>query len=141
MAARLNPFLNFTGSARQAMEFYRDVFGGSLRMDSYADTGATDMPNPEHIMHAQLETAGGYTIMAYDVPAGTPHTPGDTVQISLSGDDEQELRGYWDQLRAGGTVTTPLAKASWGDDFGVCVDRFGITWMVDIHEVGRPTEN
>ena len=131
MASRLNPYINFTGSAKQAMEFYRDVFGGSLSLNSYGDAGAKDI-DPEQIMHAMLETDSGYTIMAADLPAGMPHTPGQTVQISLSGDDGDELRRYWDKLSASGTISMPLEKQMWGDEFGACVDQFGITWLVNI---------
>lgn len=134
MASRLNPYINFTGSAKQAMEFYRTVFGGSLTMNSYGDAGATDMPNPEYIMHAMLETDSGYTIMCSDLPAGMPHTPGHTVQISLSGDDSADLHRYWDKLSASGSISMPLEKQMWGDEFGACTDQFGVTWLVNISQ-------
>ena len=70
--------------------------------------------------------------MASDTPPGMPHHPGSTISVSLSGDDEGELRGYWDKLAAGGQVTLPLEKQMWGDVFGMVVDRFGIAWMVNI---------
>ena len=60
------------------------------------------------------------------------HTVGSNISVSLSGDAEGELRGYWDGLAAGGTVTVPLEKAPWGDTFGMLVDRFGIPWLVNI---------
>ncbi len=59
-------------------------------------------------------------------------TPGNNYSVSLSGDDEAELRGYWDKLSARGTVTVPLERAAWGDTFGMCVDEFGVNWMVNI---------
>jgi PhnB protein len=83
-------------------------------------------------MHAQLETPSGFTLMAADTPAGMQRTPGDTITISLSGDDGEELRGYWEKLSAGGQVTMPFEKQMWGDEFGMCVDRFGVPWMVDV---------
>ena len=58
--------------------------------------------------------------------------------LTLSGDDEDRLRGWWDALSAGGTVGVPLEKAPWGDSFGMCTDRFGVAWMVNI--AGRPEE-
>ncbi|MEV6986615.1 VOC family protein [Sphaerisporangium sp. NPDC051017] len=84
------------------------------------------------MMHGQLETASGYTLMASDTPPGMTRNPGDNISISLSGDDTGELRGYWEKLSAGGTVQVPLEKQMWGDEFGMCVDRFGIGWMVNI---------
>jgi PhnB protein len=86
----------------------------------------------DQIMHAQLEADNGMTLMASDTPPGMPHTQGDNITISLSGDDSDALHGYWDQLSQGGTVNMPLEKQVWGDEFGMCVDRFGVPWMVNI---------
>ena len=83
-------------------------------------------------MHAQLEAEGGLALMASDSPPGMDHTAGDNIAVSLSGGDADELRGYWDKLSNGGTVTMPLEKQMWGDEFGMCTDRFGIPWMVNI---------
>jgi PhnB protein len=73
--------------------------------------------------------------MAADTPPGMEHHPGTNIAVSLSGDDADELRGYWDKLSQGGTVSVPLEKQMWGDEFGMCTDRFGIGWMVNI---GQP---
>jgi PhnB protein len=135
MASRLNPYISFDGTARQAMEFYHSVFGGDLRMNTFAEFGAPDSPDADKIMHAMLETPSGFTLMASDTPEGMQHNPGDNIAVSLSGDDGDELRGYWEKLSDGGTVTMPLEKQMWGDEFGMCVDRFGINWMVNI---GQP---
>ena len=70
--------------------------------------------------------------MASDMPPGMPHQPGNTIAVSLSGDDEAELRGYWDKLAGGGQVVMALEKQVWGDVFGMVVDRFGVSWMVNI---------
>jgi len=131
VASRLNPYLNFDGNARGAMEFYRDVFGGSLTLNTFGEYG--DAGN-DKIMHGMLETASGYSIMGADTPPGMPYTPGDTITVSLSGDDGDELRRYWDKLSDGGTVSVPLEKQMWGDEFGMCVDRFGVGWMVNISQ-------
>jgi PhnB protein len=134
MAATLNPYLAFDSDARQAMEFYRDVFGGDLRVNTFGEFGQADSPDADKIMHAQLETANGFTLMASDTPAGMQRNQGDNISISLSGDDADTLRGYWEKLSGGGTVTMPLEKQMWGDEFGMCVDRFGIPWMVNISQ-------
>jgi PhnB protein len=131
MASRLNPYISFDGNAHEAMEYYRTVFGGSLHSNTFGEFGS-DGPDADKIMHAMLETPSGYTLMASDTPSGMQRNPGDTVTISLSGDDEEELRRYWDGLSDGGQVTMPLDKQMWGDIFGMCVDKFGVSWMVDI---------
>ncbi|MFJ8980432.1 VOC family protein [Streptomyces sp. NPDC102282] len=132
MASRLNPYLSFAGDARQAMEFYKNVLGGTLTLHTYGDTGGGGAGQGDKIMHGTLETAGGFTLMGADNPPGTEHEPGNNFAVSLSGDDPDELRGYWDKLSDGATVTVPLEKQMWGDVFGMCTDAFGIAWMVNI---------
>ena len=132
MASRLNPYLSFDGNAREAMEFYRDVFGGELTLSTFGEFGAAEADNADQVMHAMLETPSGFTLMASDNPPGSEFKPGNTITISLSGDDETELQGYWKQLSDAGSVVMPLERQMWGDDFGMCVDRFGITWLVNI---------
>jgi PhnB protein len=136
MASRLNPYLSFRDNARQAIEFYRSVFGGNLTLHTFGEAGGQSGPEADKVMHAMLETDGGITLMASDTPEGMEYKPGTNISISLSGDDADELRGYWNKLSDGGTVTVPLEKQAWGDEFGMCFDRFGIPWMVNI---GRPT--
>jgi len=132
MSSRLNPYLSFDGNARQAMEFYGTVFGGVPTLSTFGEYGDASAPGADKIMHAQLETPAGYTLMAADTPPGMPFTPCNTITVSLSGDDEDELRGYWDKLSDGGTVALPLEKQMWGDVFGMCADKFGVAWMVNI---------
>jgi len=132
MTSRLNPYISFNGNARRAMEYYEGVFGGTLALSTFGEYGQPDAPEADNIMHGLLETAKGFTIMGADAPPGMEHNPGDNIAVSLSGDDAEELRGYWEQLSDGGTVSVPLEKQMWGDEFGSCVDQFGITWMVNI---------
>ncbi|MDF2748080.1 MAG: hypothetical protein K0S98_2367 [Propionibacteriaceae bacterium] len=132
MASVLNPYISFRNNARQAMEFYKDVFGGTLTLNTFGEYGDPNVPGADGIMHGQLNTDSGFTLMGADTPPGLETNPGDNITISLSGDDEQELRGYWDKLSQGGTVTLPLEKQMWGDLFGQCTDPFGIPWMVNI---------
>ena len=132
MASRLNPYIGFSDNARQAMEFYREVFGGDLRINTFGEFGSQDSAEADKVMHAQLETDRGFTLMASDTPAGMSRNPGDNITISLSGDDPDELRSYWEKLSADGNVTMPLEKQMWGDEFGMCVDKFGVPWMVNI---------
>ena len=133
MTVRLNPYLNFRGRTREAMEHYRSAFGGELTSTTFAEGGMPHDPaEAEQIMHAQLEAPNGIMLMAADVPSSMPMESGSSISVSLSGDDETVLRGYWDALVVGGTVHLPLEKAPWGDTFGMAQDRFGVSWMVNI---------
>ena len=134
MGARLNPYISFDGTAREAMEYYKEVFGGDLVINTFGSFGQSDPAIADKIMHAQLETSNGFTLMASDTAPGMPvaKSDGGNITISLSGTDADDLRGYWEKLSGSGTVTMPLEKQMWGDEFGQCVDRFGISWMVDI---------
>ena len=132
MPSRLNPYLSFDGNARDAMTFYRNVFGGNLSINTFGEMGAPEGPGADRIMHAMLETENGFTLMGSDTGPGMAHNPGDNITVSLSGDDADMLRGYWAKLSDGGTISVPMEKQMWGDEFGACVDKFGIPWMVDI---------
>jgi PhnB protein len=132
MSSRLNPYLNFNGNARQAMEFYASVFGGNLSLSTFAEFGAKDSPDAERIMHGILETDAGYTIMGADITSDMEFHPMTGFSVSLSGDDADALHGYWDKLSASGTTTMPMQKQVWGDEFGMCVDEFGVSWLVNI---------
>ena len=134
MATRLNPYISFTDNARQAMEFYNSVFGGTLTLSTFGEFGAADSPDADKIMHGMLVKDDGFALMAADTPSGMEHRPGTNIAVSLSGDDSDDLHGYWSKLSDGGTVTVPLEKQMWGDEFGMCVDRFGISWMVNISQ-------
>lgn len=133
MPTLLNPYLGFRDNAREAMEFYRTVFGGELTMSEFGEMFASEDPaEATKIMHAQLTTDNGLTLMGADTPNSMPYTPGDTYSVSLSGKDEAELTGFWEKLSVSGNVIEPLAKAPWGDSFGMCTDRFGVRWLVNI---------
>jgi PhnB protein len=132
VASRLNPYISFQDDARQAMEFYKSVFGGNLSLNTFGEFGTEDPATADKIMHGMLETDTGITLMGADTPPGMEHNPGDNIAVSPSGDDGDELRGYWEKLSEGGSVSVPLEKQMWGDEFGMCVDRFGIPWMVNI---------
>ena len=133
MAVRLNPYLSFPGTAREAIEAYQAAFGGDLEISTFGESGmAGEGVSPDGVMHAMLTTPDDFVLMASDVPPGMEHRPGAGSPISLSGDDEAKLRGWWDALSAGGTVTMDLLLAPWGDTFGAFTDRFGTEWMVNI---------
>lgn len=137
MVTRLNPYLSFKDNAREAMEFYKSVFGGEMTMSTFAEGGMPHAPGDgDKIMHADLRAPSGFVLMGSDSPPGMEFTQGNAFSISLSGDNEAELRGYWDKLAVGGMITMPLDKAPWGDSFGMLADRFGVAWLVNIS--GKP---
>jgi PhnB protein len=140
MSTVLNPYLGFRDTARQAMEFYQSVFGGDLRLSTFAEYYASEDPSEQDkIMHGMLTTDNGMVLMGADTPNSMDYTPGTSYSVSLSGDDETELRGYWDKLSDGGTVSMPMEKAEWGDEFGMCTDKFGVSWLVNISPVAQDT--
>jgi PhnB protein len=135
MTVRLNPYLTFRDNAREAMEFYHSVLGGELTRNTFADFGASEDPaDQDKIMHSMLEAPNGLTLMGADTPSSMEFNPNSGHAVSLSGQsqDEEVLRGYWAKLSEGSTVTAPLETAPWGDTFGMCTDKYGITWMVNI---------
>lgn len=133
MATKLNAYLNFRDNTRQAMEFYKGVFGGKLDINTFSDYNASPDPSEaDKVMHSVLESETGITFMAADTPNSMEYKPGTNFSMSLSGENENELRGYFEKLSEGGTVTMPLEKAAWGDTFGMVQDKFGVSWLVNV---------
>ena len=133
MQTQLHPYLSFRDNTRQAMEFYQSVFGGELTINTYKEFNASEDPTEDDkVMHAMLVANSGITFMAADTPKSIELKIGDNFSLTLNGDNEEELRGYWQKLLEGGRQTMPLDKAPWGDTFGMLIDQFGIHWMVDI---------
>src|SRR4051794_31347921 len=106
MPSRLNPYISFDGRAREALDFYGEVFGGAPRVSTFAEFGQSG-PEADLVMHGQIETDCGFTLMCSDTPAamreGVGSFSGGPISISLSGDDAEDLRGYWEKLSDGGT--------------------------------------
>lgn len=133
MQTRLNPYLNFKDNAREAMEFYKTVFGGKLELSTFKELNASGDPSEDNkIMHSMLEAENGLTFMAADTPGGMEYRPGTNMSMSLSGDNDAELSAYFEKLSDGGTIHEPLKVAPWGDKFGMLTDKFGIGWLVNI---------
>lgn len=133
MAVQLNPYLNFKDSTREAMTFYRSVFGGELSINTFADFHAAQDASDENlVMHSMLTGDHGVVFMAADTPSHMEYRAQAGFSMSLSGDDEATLRGWFDKLAEGGTIGMPLEKAPWGDTFGMLTDRFGVNWLVNI---------
>ena len=134
--ATLNPYLSFRDSARAAMDFYQSVFGGEVSRMTFGDMPMPGLTEADAalVMHSQLTTDNGFTLMAADTPAYMELSPGNNFSVSLSGPaaDEEQLRGYWEALSEGATITAELNQAPWGDTFGMLTDKFGVGWMVNI---------
>jgi PhnB protein len=133
MRSQLNPYISFKGNAREAMEFYKSVFGGKLTMSTFKEYNASHDPSDDNkIMHSVLEADNGITFMASDTSSRMPYQEGSNISVSLSGDDEAELTSYFQKLSAGGKISEPLQKAPWGDSFGMVTDKYGVNWLVNI---------
>ena len=142
--ALLNPYISFGGNAREAMEFYQSVFGGNLDVSTFGDfqMPGIEADEADKVMHSQLTTTGGFTLMGSDVPASMGQVPDvSNMTISISGGEADEIRGYWDGLADGGQVSMPLEQAPWGDFFGQLTDKFGVSWMVNIAGSAAPQES
>ena len=131
MTSVLNPYISFDGNAREAIEFYQSVLGGDLNLNTFGDYGGPP-EKADQIMHGQLESDAGFTLMVSDTPPGSTHEPGNNFSVSLSGDDGDELRGYWEGLSTAARSRSRSEKQPWGDEFGMVIDKFGVAWMVNI---------
>ncbi len=129
--AKINPYLGFKDSARQAMEFYKSVFGGELTITTFGESGSKDAP-AENIMHAMLEVGPEMTLMASDMSENNENSPRIQISLSCDVDEAEKVKGYWTKLSEGAKITMDLQTAPWGDSFGMLTDKFGISWMVNI---------
>lgn len=133
MKTTLIPYLNFDGATtREAMEFYKSIFGGTLTMQTFGDVNmAQNDEQKDYVMHADLTTEL-FTLYASSGQPDQPTKFGDSVSLSLVGSDEEKLTEYFNKLSEGGEVLMKLEKQFWGDMFGMCRDKFGIQWMANI---------
>jgi len=128
----LNPYLTFGGNCAEAMNFYKEVFGGELTIQTVGETPmAGKSPGGDAmVMHSAL-VSGGITIYASDMLGGGSTVPGNMVTLCLNLTDEAEARALYDKLLAGGKVGHALEVQFWGDLFGDLTDRYGIRWMIN----------
>ncbi|KTR82623.1 VOC family protein [Leucobacter chromiiresistens] len=148
MTIQTTAHLNFRGDARAALEFYRSVFGGDLRVSTYGDLGMPEeFPDARKVVFGRLAADDGFAVMAYDIPGesagsiaggGSTRREGQTtitdqaMFLSISAETLAELSPYWDALRAGATVVAPLSASAWSPGFGMLTDRFGVTWSCSV---------
>lgn len=126
--------LNFRGQAREALAFYRSVFGGELMLLTHQQTYPSFAPEEADLVaFGQVESPDGFRIMAFDVPAARPYDPGITpVFVSVRGTDPDDLARYWTALADRATIIQPLEPSGWSPLYGMLTDRFGITWVLDL---------
>ncbi len=140
MVTRLNPYLNFTTEAREALEFYHAALGGTLEILTFGEYGMDggDPAVAELVMHGAVVSPLGLTLYASDTPpGGDAPKHGTHVNVSLSSDDT-DLSEYWDKLTEGAQIVEPFELAPWGDRFGLFNDKFGIAWLVN--QTATPTQ-
>jgi PhnB protein len=137
--AKLNPYLSFRSEAKAALDFYQSVLGGELDVSTFGGTPMEGMPTPDEdkdlVMHGQLDTPGGLTIMASDTPSFMEYVaPSAGVTVALTGgpEDHDYIRGAYEKLSDGATPGEPFELAPWGDYYGQLTDKFGISWMFDV---------
>ncbi len=131
----LSPYLGFRDTARAALDFYADVFGGKLEVTTFGEFGmGEDDAERALIMHGQLTVDGEVLLMASDTPREMDLPAASSTRLALFGgpEDDARLRGYWAALAAEGSIEMPLEIAPWGDAFGQLTDRFGTPWFVNI---------
>ncbi|HSX45978.1 MAG TPA: VOC family protein [Candidatus Saccharimonadia bacterium] len=139
----LDVYLYFQGNCKEAMEFYKSVFGGELTVQTFGESPPEAVPgglndeNKDQVMHARLE-GGDIKLMASDGSKASAKSA--KVDLSLGGSDETRLREIFEKLSAGGEVGMPLTKMFWGDFFGQFVDKYGVSWMVNITKPGSMTD-
>lgn len=132
----LNPYLNFNGNCREAVEFY------SLAFETQPETILTfgDMPEtPEFIlpseaksliMHTNLKVFGS-TLMFSDVLPSMPYIHGNSISLAIVIDDEKFIQRIFNRLKEGGTIEMDLQKTEWSNCYGALIDKFGVSWQLN----------
>ncbi|MFF7281110.1 VOC family protein [Streptomyces griseorubiginosus] len=134
MSVTTTTHLNFRGDAREALDFYRSVFGGRTAAVTYKDAGAVrNESEADWLMWGEVTGDDGFHVMAYDVPSQLPWDQGrNGFFVSVRGEDTEEISDLWARLAEGSTVVRPLEAAPWAPLYGMLTDRFGVTWVLDV---------
>lgn len=135
--AKMNPYLNFDGTAEAAFTFYKSVFGGEFvgihKMSEAPGTEQLPENERNRVMHIALPIDANTTLMASDIMPSMGHKldVGNNVQISLHPSSREEAERLFNGLSAGGKVEMPLQDTFWGAYYGNFQDKFGINWMIN----------
>lgn len=130
---KLVPYLHFDGQADEAIKFYAAALDAKVDMVSRFREAPLDVPQShlDRVMHAHI-SFGDNSMMLCDAMPGQPPSAGNQVTLSLNlSGDEDLARRLFERLADGGRVTMPLAQQFWGALFGMCIDRYGVSWMVN----------
>ena len=128
----LIPYLNFEGNCNEAMNFYKECFGGELVVQTVAESPMADqMPleMKDLVLHARLEK-GNIIIMASDA-MDKEMVNGSMITLMIQCDSEEEINSYFANLSTGGVVSMPLSKQFWGATYGQLTDKFGVLWSLN----------
>ena len=130
---QINPYLNFNGQCEEAFKFYEQVLNGKIAfMTTWGEMpDAAQLPAEAHkmIMHATL-TVGDQTLLGADSPPGS-YQPPQGVNVAIHHKETAECKRIFEALAADGKVQMPFQKTFWSAGFGMCVDRFGVPWMIN----------
>ena len=130
---QLSPYLLFNGDCEQALKFYEQTLGAKIEfLTRFAGSPSAEQAPPEwgdKVLHATLKIDGN-VVMASDAPPGHYEKP-QGMSISISLNDRAKAESIFNALAEGGKTLMPFAKTFWASGFGMCVDRFGIPWMVN----------
>ena len=130
-----NPYLHFNGNCQEAFTFYADVFAGAINaVHLFGGSPMAGQVPPEwhnKVMHISM-TAQGQTLMGSDAGPGR-YQPVQGFSVSINLTNPAEAERIFHRLAAGGTTEMPIQKTFWSERFGMCVDRFGIPWMINCH--------
>lgn len=135
----ISTYLIFNGQAAEALEFYKNVFGGELNTMTHGQMGNTE--RPDWIMHGQLSTPFGWDLMGSDHPNEEAPTKVGNTQAVIWGDDTERMTEMFNALSEGGTIQTPLAAQVWGALYGDFTDKFGIFWAFNVEGSGGANPN
>ncbi len=132
----LSPYLFFDGTCEAAFEHYRSVFGGEYMMMMRVADGPEEYrsggPDDQKIMHVSLPI-GSAVLMGSDVVGDHPKpgAPNNSFSVNVAVETRAEADRVHAGLADGGEVTMPMDEVFWGSYFGMCQDRFGVSWMVN----------
>lgn len=134
MSIETTTHINFDGQAREALDHYATVFGGTVTAATYGQMGASQDPAwADRIVFGQVTTDAGFRIMAFDVWPDQPYDQGtNAFYVFVHGDDADEVTRYWEALSEGAEVRQPLAPTPWAPLAGQLRDRFGVVWQLDV---------
>jgi PhnB protein len=138
---QINAYVNFNGRCREAMNFYKDCFGGTLNFQNIAGSPVEDFCGPQlkdGVLHSTLEK-DGLLLMGSDMKGPFEYVQGNNITLSINCSSEEEINTLFSKFSSEGEVLEPLKTQFWGALFAVVTDKFGIRWMFNYD--ARTTEN